>query len=107
MMATQGTQTALEVAAPPTDVASKRALEGCFINPETDTEIVMKWEGDLAFTMTKNGRARDAVMIGANDLRWNGYKFRYERDETGTVERMWVDRDRIRNVRFEPSDQCS
>jgi len=106
MMATQGAQTALEMPAPSPHDANKRALEGCFVNAETDTQIVMTWRGDLAYTMTKNGRARDAVMVGADDIRWNGYKFRYERDEAGAVKTMWVDRDRIRNVRFNPSDQC-
>lgn len=105
-MATQGTQTALELPAPPQGDAARSSLEGCFLNAETDTEIVMKWvEGD-AFTMTKNGRSRDATMVGPDYLRWNSYKFRYERDETGAVARLWVDRDRIRNVRFEPWDKC-
>ena len=105
-MATQGTQTALERPAPPTDAASKTSLEGCYYNAETRTEIVMEWAGDQNFRFIKNGRSREAVMVSADEVRWNGYKLRFERGDAGEVSRLWVDRDRIRNVRFELWDQC-
>ena len=105
-MATQGTQTALAMPDPPSDEASRRSLEGCFYNAETRTEIVTKWDKEQAFKFIKNGRSRDATMVGADYLRWNSYKLRFERDPGGEVVRLWVDRDRIRNVRFEKWDQC-
>ncbi len=45
-------------------------------------------------------------MVSADEVRWNGYKLRFERGDAGEVSRLWVDRDRIRNVRFELWDQC-
>ena len=105
-MATQGMQTALEQAPPPEDEASKTSLEGCYYNAETRTEIVMEWTGGLNFNFIKNGRSRDAVMASADEVRWNGYRLRFERGADGAVSRLMVDRDRIRNVRFDPWDQC-
>ena len=103
---TQNMQTALEIPALPSGEESRTSLEGCYFNPETRTEIVIEWDQDEAFRMIKNGRGRDATMIAADYLRWNSYRFRFERDESGIVARLWVDNDRIRNVRFEPWDQC-
>ena len=106
-MPSQGMQTALQITPPSGDEARKRSLERCFVNAETDTWIQMVWEGDLAFRMIKNGRSRDATMVGEDYIRWNSYRLRFERDQMGAVERLWVDNSRIKNVRFELSDACA
>ncbi|MEM7781413.1 MAG: serine hydrolase domain-containing protein [Pseudomonadota bacterium] len=103
---TQGVQSALELPLPQTDDASKAELEGCFYNAETRTEIVMEWAGENSFRMIKNGRPRDATLIGRDYLSWNSYRFRYARDGAGAVTGFRVDIDRIRNVLFEPWDEC-
>jgi len=105
-MPTQAMQTALEIPAVPEDELSRTSLEGCYFNSETNTEIVIDWVEGAAFKMIKNGRSRDALMIAADYLGWNDYRFRFTRDADGAVARMWVDRERIRNVRFEKWDQC-
>lgn len=94
--------TGLPLSAPSEDPAEKRRLEGRYINAETDTEIVIAWKEDNAFTMTKNGRSRDATMIGPDLLVWNNYRLNFQRGEDGAVDTLLVDNNRIRDVRFIP-----
>ncbi|MFL0354920.1 serine hydrolase domain-containing protein [Erythrobacter sp. GH1-10] len=89
---------------PSDDPVAKRALEGRYVNAETDTEIVIDWKDGTAFTMTKNGRARDAELVTTDVLAWNNYRFRFQRDASGAVDTLLVDNNRIRNVRFERAD---
>lgn len=102
----QPVTTALEIAPLPAGNEPRASLEGCFLNVETDTRIAIAWKGDDAFTMTKNGRSRDAQMVGADYLVWNGYNLRFQRGEDGAVSGLLVDNDRIRNVRFNRSETC-
>ncbi|MEM7657140.1 MAG: serine hydrolase domain-containing protein [Bacteroidota bacterium] len=82
----------------------KAALNGRFYNAETDTEIILKFvEGDT-YSLTKNGRERQAKLIVADYLRMmDTYKIHVIRDEANEVVGLNVDRDRIRNVIFKRS----
>ncbi len=100
----QPVSTGLPYPLPPEDPAQKRALEGRYVNAETDTVIVIDWKDGNAFTMTKNGRVRDAELVTADVLAWNNYRFRFRRGADGAVESVLVDNNRIRNVRFDPAN---
>ncbi|MCJ8190692.1 serine hydrolase domain-containing protein [Sphingomicrobium aestuariivivum] len=89
----------------PTDAATLESIEGRYVNGETDTEIVIEHAGGAAYRMVKNGRTRDAVMVAKDDLRWAGYRLRFERGADGAVERLLVDNGRNRGVKFEPAAQ--
>nr|WP_279639169.1 serine hydrolase domain-containing protein [Sphingomicrobium sediminis] len=86
------------------DAGTLAAMEGRYVNAETDTVIVLEQGEGMAFTMSKNGRARDAVADGYDRLVWNNYVFRGVRDEAGNVIALSVDNNRIRNVRFDRED---
>ncbi len=100
----QPVSSGLPLPPPPEDPGEKRAIEGRYINAETDTEIVIAFKDGDAFAMTKNGREREAAMISPNLLAWNNYRFRFQRSEDGAVEALLVDNNRIRSVRFDPVD---
>ena len=100
----QAVSTGLPYPLPTEDPEAKRSLEGRFANAETDTEIVIDWKDGNAFTMTKNGRARDAELVTSDVLAWNNYRFRFQRGEDGAVDTLLVDNNRIRNVRFNRED---
>lgn len=102
----QSVQVGRELGPLPSGETSRTSLEGCFFNAETRTEIVLRWTQGDSFQMIKNGRSRDAQMVGADYVRWNSYRLRFERDEEDRITRLWVDNGRIRNVRFEPWDAC-
>lgn len=103
---TQAVQVGAELASFPIDDEGRSSLEGCFFNSETRTEIEINWSEGNSFRMIKNGRSRDVRMVGADYLRWNSYRLRFERDDQNRLQRLWVDNDRIQNVRFERWDQC-
>lgn len=84
----------------PADDSAFAELEGRFLNAETDTEILIEHLGGTQFAMVKNGRRREAQMLQGDELRWNGYRFRYQRDASGTVTGMLVDNNRMLNVDF-------
>ncbi len=79
----------------------KRELNGRFFNDETDTEIILKFvEGDT-YSLTKNGRERQAKLILGDYLRMmDSYEIRVIRDEDNQVVGLKVDNDRIRKVKF-------
>lgn len=99
----QAVATALTFPAPGDDDAAKRALEGRYVNAESDTEIVIAFKGANAFTMTKNGSSGDATLVSPDLIQWNNYQLRFERGEDGSVEKLLVDSNRIRSVSFEPA----
>ncbi|WP_271079336.1 serine hydrolase domain-containing protein [Aurantiacibacter sp. MUD61] len=84
----------------PESDASFAELEGRFVNPETDTEIVIEHVSGTDFVMIKNGRRRDAQMVQGDELRWNDYRLRYQRDDGGPITGMLVDNGRMLNVDF-------
>ncbi len=92
--------TALPLPEPEIDADRLRSLEGRYVNSETDTEIVIEWVDESAFKMIKNGRSRDATLATDDELRWNAYRFRFQREADGAVRTLLVDNNRIRNVDF-------
>ncbi len=76
-------------------------LQGTFVNSETDTEITLEYLDGDAFAMIKNGRRREATLVGKNYLAWNAYRFRVVFDDSGYAGSLVVDRGRIRNVVFQ------
>ncbi len=98
-MTSQPTATYERLAPIPVEEAQLRALEGRYVNVETDTEIIVEY-ADGGFTMIKNGRRRELQMVQADELRWNAYHLRIQRDQTGAITGMLVDNNRVRNVDF-------
>lgn len=80
---------------------NKNDLNGRFYNHETKTEIIINYvEGDK-YTITKNGRQRDAVLILKDYLRMmNSYKIKVIRDKDDIVIGLNVNNNRIKNVIF-------
>lgn len=82
----------------------KRRLEGTFINAETETEIIIEHIEGNNFRWIKNGRARDAKLVGKNYLASNGYRIKAQRRGSRPATALIVDNDRIRNVVFDRVD---
>ena len=73
-----------------------------FYNEETDTEIVIKYKEGNNYSLTKNGRERNAELILSDYLRMlDVYKIKFIRDEQNTIIGLNIDRDRIKNVIFQ------
>ena len=80
----------------------KNLLNGRFYNEETDTEIVIKYKEGNNYSLTKNGRERNAELIISDYLRMlDVYKIKFIRDEQNTIIGLNIDRDRIKNVIFQ------
>ena len=80
----------------------KNLLNGRFYNEETDTEIVIKYKEGNNYSLTKNGRERNAELILSDYLRMlDVYKIKFIRDEQNTIIGLNIDRDRIKNVIFQ------
>ena len=83
------------------EVFDRKDLNASFYNAETDTKITLKHiEGDT-YSLTKNGRERQAELIIEDYLKMNSYLIHVLRDNENKVIGLSVDRDRIRNVIFE------
>ncbi len=76
------------------------ALNGRFYNDETDTEIILKFIEGNTYTLTKNGRAREAKLIVGDYLRMNSYKIKVLRDKENNIIGLNVQNRRIDNVIF-------
>ncbi|MBT8395026.1 MAG: beta-lactamase family protein [Flavobacteriaceae bacterium] len=83
-----------------TDI-NKVELNGRYINNETDTEIILKHKEENSYSLTKNGRERNAELISPDYLRMmDVYKIEILRDEQNKVVGLNIDRGRIKNVIF-------
>ena len=97
-LSTQEPSTYHKVANPEFD---KRELEGRFYNKETETEIIIAYVGGNNYTIIKNGKKKDAVLIFKDYLRMmSAYKIRATRDNQENVIGLNVENNRIRNVIF-------
>ncbi len=88
------------LALPEPVVSAPEDLNGRYYNAETDTEILIRHDGDQAYTVTKNGRAREAQLLLPDRLQMNSYQLRVVRDAEQQVQGLRVDNRRIRNVWF-------
>lgn len=81
----------------------KKELNGHFYNDETGTQILIKFVDDNTYTITKNGREREAELIFKDCLKMNSYEIYIQRDVANRVIGLSVDNKRISNVIFEKS----
>ena len=76
------------------------SLNGKYYNAETETTIeIAHLEGDK-YSITKNGRSRDGVLLLEDLLRMNSYDIRISRDSQDKINGLLVKNGRIDNVRF-------
>ena len=79
----------------------KNQLNGRFYNDETDTEIILQFVEGNTYTLTKNGRERQAELILTDYLRMmSSYEINIIRDEENNVIGLRVKNGRIKNVIF-------
>ena len=79
----------------------KHQLNGRFYNDETDTEIILQFVEGNTYTLTKNGRERQAELILTDYLRMmSSYEINIIRDEENNVIGLRVKNGRIKNVIF-------
>lgn len=81
----------------------KQELNGSFYNDETGTEILIQFVDNNTYTITKNGREREAELIFKDCLKMNSYEIYIRRDAANNVIGLSVDNKRISNVIFEKS----
>ena len=77
------------------------ALNGSYNDPDTGTEIILKYRGDNLYALTKNGREREAELFMRDNLRMNSYNISILRDDNGKVIGLNVNNNRIQNVIFD------
>jgi len=82
----------------------KEALNARFVNAETGTEIKLQYQEGDRYTLSKNGRARDAQLILADFLLMNSYEIYITRDNQGRVNGLLVNNGRMQKVKFERVD---
>ena len=82
------------------DGFKKNELNGSFFNDETDTKIVIRYIDKNTYSITKNGREREAELILKDYLRMNSYEIKIIRDVDSKVVGLNVNNDRIKNVIF-------
>ena len=84
------------------DNAYVKGVTATFFNDETETTIQIEHkEGDV-FSITKNGRARNAKLVCKDYFRMNSYKIWLIRNPQNVVSGLRIDnQDRIANVIFE------
>lgn len=99
-LSSQPTNTFTKINATLQSEADKEKISGTFFNKETNTTIVMKYKDDNTFTLTKNGREREAELILNDVLRMNGYQIKAKRNNTGMVEGLLIKNNRIDKVWF-------
>ncbi len=81
---------------------NKVELNGRYFNDETDTEIIIKHKEGNSYSLTKNGRERDAELVSPDYLRMmDVYKIEIIRNDENEVIGLNIDRGRIKNVIFE------
>ena len=78
----------------------RKEISGIFFNPDTKTEITIDFVGGDTYSISKNGRVRDAQLILADHLRMGSYLIKVRRDEQNKVVGLNVRNDRIKNVMF-------
>jgi hypothetical protein len=81
----------------------KQELNGSFYNDETGTKILIQFVDNNTYTVTKNGREREAELIFRDCLKMNSYEIYIRRDAANNVIGLSVDNKRISNVIFEKS----
>lgn len=80
---------------------NKVELNGRYFNDETDTEIIINHKEGNSYSLTKNGRERDAELVSPDYLRMmDVYKIKIVRDEQNEIVGLNIDRGRIKNVIF-------
>ena len=83
---------------------NKVELNGRYTNNETDTEIILEHNEGNRYSLTKNGRERNAELISPDYIRMmDVYKIKVIRNEEDEVVGLNIDRGRIKNVIFERS----
>lgn len=82
------------------ETSYKQSLKGVFYNDETETKIEIDYEPDSGFTITKNGKERNAELIYKDLMRMNSYEIKIVRDSSGNIEALKVKNGRIKNVIF-------
>ncbi len=80
--------------------AYKENIGGTFYNKETNTTISITYIDDDLYTITKNGRERQAQLIIKDMLRMNGYSITIKRNQAGYIEGLFVKNGRIDRVWF-------
>ncbi|MEM9824447.1 MAG: serine hydrolase domain-containing protein, partial [Bacteroidota bacterium] len=75
-------------------------LNGRFYNAETETEIILKYQEGNTYSLTKNGREREAELILMDYLKMNSYEIKIIRDQSNNIIGLNVNYSRIGNVIF-------
>ena len=78
----------------------RKEIRGIFYNPETKTEITIDFVDGDTYSISKNGRVRDAQLILADHLRMGSYLIKVIRNDQYKVVGLNVRNDRIKNVMF-------
>lgn len=79
----------------------KNALTGNFYNEETDTNISIQFIEGNKYSITKNGREREAELFVSDHLRMKNYIININRDQYSNVIGLSVTNGRIQNVIFD------
>lgn len=101
----QQKQTGHLIKAKPTGENYSRSINGSFINDETNTEIVVNYISDDKYEIIKNGKSRNATLIGKDYLGWNSYRMTFKRNNQNKVVEAFIDNQRIKNIRFNISNK--
>lgn len=81
--------------------SEKNELDGRFYNDETNTAIILKFVEGNTYTLTKNGKERQAKLILKDYLRMmSSYKIKVIRDKENNVTGLNVENNGIKNVMF-------
>ena len=98
---TQKPSTYLKVSGLNMNNVDKTGLNGRFYNDETDTEIILKYVEGNTYSLTKNGRERQAQLVFEDYLRMmSSYEIKIIRDNQNKVIGLNVKNGRIKNVIF-------
>lgn len=77
------------------------ALNGSYLNTETDVECTLKHDKGDQYTVRINGEKVSAQLFTPETLMIGRYRARVEQDENKEVAALVIGTNRIRNVRFE------
>lgn len=82
------------------EIKNEGAINGRYLNSETDTEIIIEHNEGDQYYITKNGRKRKAELLLKDYLRMNSYEINITKDSLGNVTGLSVNNGRIKNVIF-------
>ncbi len=80
------------------------SLDGKYFNAETNTTIEIKYKDGLDYSLTKNGKTRNAKLIRKDYIGMNSYQVLADRNDNGELLGLLVNNNRITNVKFKRVD---